>query len=383
MPTHLARVHLAHHPARDGPAQGRRRLQLFNLDLHIGVISDLKDLFADLDIGVTDWTLSAHAGAIGRHREPVLVVNELTWRSIGPEMVTEFDRRYGRYLSGFDGFICTYPPAFIPLFMRYDKPIIGVAATRYEQPFTADRTRWSWLDSELRKASEGGQLSLVANNRADRDYLKHFTGLDSALISSMCRYPRAPFTGRLPAFAIASRDTKLDSMIERGTADAAQARGRLFHGRPSWSQLHDVRGWVHIPYNVSQMALFEQYYAGVPIFVPNERLLMELHHQHPGAVLSEISFYQIRHLDQSQLAANDPNKTTAPSVLRWWVDRADFSPGGELREVSRFGSIDELSHLLRTSDVASISERYRENNVEREQRVLSQWSSLLQNSFDL
>ena len=383
MPAHLARVHLARHPNQPDKHKPRKRLQLFNLDLHIAVISDIKDLFAELDVGITDWTLSAHADIVRRRREPVRVVNEQTWRFMGPDMVLEFDRRYGRYLAKFDGFICTHTPSFIPLFTRYDKPIIGVASTRYEQPFTSDQERWSWLNTELRTASASGQLAMVANNRGDRDYLKFFTGLDSALIPSMCRYTRAPFTGRIPGFAIASKALEIDAMLERATGGAAQARSRLFTGRPTWAQMHDVQGWVHVPYNISQMALFEQYYAGVPIYMPDTRFLMRLCDEYPSAVLSELSFFQIRDLDQSHLAATDPNKTDDRDVVRWWVDRSDFAKDGELSEIVQFGSLEELSDLLNTSDAWAISDRYREHNRTREQRVLSQWRSLLETVFSV
>ncbi len=383
MPRHLASVHRGPHPAAPENRRAGHRLQLFNLDLHIGVISDLKDLFNDLGVGITDWTLSGHADVIGRHIEPVRVVNELTWRSMGPQMVDEFDRRYGTFLSGFDGFVCTHTPSFIPLFMRYGKPIIGVASTRYEQPFTADPERWRWLDSQLKAASASGQLALVANNRADREYLRRFTGLDAELISSVCRYPNAPFTGRRDVFAIASKSPELDRLIEVAAAGGARSRKELFPLRPTWKAMHDVHGWVHVPYNISQMALFEQHYAGVPIFIPDDRFLVELRGRYPQAVLSQLSFRQVAELDPSVVAWDDPNKVDNPEVLHWWLDRADFAAHGALTGVIRFGSFNELADLLRSCDVEAIAETYRATNRARERTALAQWESLLARHFDL
>ena len=88
------------------------RLHLFNLDLHRGPIGDFREITSPLGVDVTEWTMSAHADLIGRHREPVLGFNARNWRRLSPRVVDRFLDRYGRYLDQFDGFITTHTPAF-------------------------------------------------------------------------------------------------------------------------------------------------------------------------------------------------------------------------------------------------------------------------------
>lgn len=372
LPHHLAEI-------RRPPPSPRTsgHLRLFNLDVHIGPIGDFRAITAPMGVDLTDWTLSAHAHVIGRHREPVLGFNALNWCRLSPRVVDRFLNRYGAYLDQFDGFITTHIPAFATLFLRLHKPVIAVCSTRYEQPFTSQPRLWSWLNDELHRGVAEGQLYLVTNNLADWAYLRYFTGLESAYIPSLCSYTKAPYAPRDRHFAIASRSATCTDRIRKEVGNLAQPVGALLPGRATWQERNSLRGWIHIPYNVSQMAIFEQYWENVPIYIPDDELMLHLWHRDPGEVLSQLSMYQVLGLPTNHLPAGDPNRTHDPSVIRWWLDRSDYGPGRELSEIVRFSSFEHLSELLAHQDDAELSDRIRQSNISRQAAVVAAWEQVI------
>ena len=378
LPQHLAAVH------RRAPRQRvSGRLQLFNLDVHISPISDFRSITTPMGVDLTDWTISGHADVIGRHREPVLGFNALNWRNLSPKVVDKFIDRYGRYLDQFDGFVTTTTPAFATLFLRLQKPIIAICATRYEQPFTGQPHRWAWLDDQLRKGVEDGQLHVVANNLGDQAYLRHFTGIDSTYVPSLGSYTNAPYAPRDRHFAIGSKSALCNQMIKASTRNLARPSDEILGARATWQERNSVRGWVHVPYNISQMTIFEQYWENVPIYIPDDKFLFDLWCKNPGDVLSELSMYQVLGLPTDKLPAGDPNRVCDPDVIRWWLERSDYGPQGELSKIVRFSSFQHLTDLLATQDDEVLSEMMRQSNVIRRDSIMSAWEQVINSVWGL
>jgi hypothetical protein len=293
-------------------------------------------------------------------------------------VVDKFLHRYGRYLDRFDGFVVTHTPAFATLFLRLQKPIIALCSTRYEQPFTDKPDLWRWLDGQLRRGVADGQLHVIANNLGDQAYLRHFTGIASTYIPNLCSYTNAPYNPRDTHFAIASKSVVCTQRITEDPRDLARPIAELLPARATWQERHSVRGWVHIPYNISQIAIFEQYWQNVPIYIPDDEFLLQLWHQDPVGVLSELSMYQVLGLPTDHLPAGDPNRVHDPNVIRWWLERSDYGPGRALSEIVRFSSFEHLSELLGTQDDEALSERMREANISRRAAVVAAWEQAIE-----
>jgi hypothetical protein len=331
-----------------------------------------------MGVELRDWTISGHADLIGRHREPVLGCNARTWYRFSPKMVERFVDRYGRYLEQFDGFVTTTTPAFATLFQPLQKPIIALCTTRYEQPLTDRPDRWRWLDDRFREGVADGQIHFVANNRGDQAYLEHFTGIETTYIPSLCTYTAAPYAPSDARFAVASKSAVAARRAVETTRGLARPVADLLPHRASWPRRNAMRGWVHMPYNVSQMAIFEQYWENVPLYVPDDDLLLDLWQRDPAGVLSELSMYQVLGLPTDDLPPGNPNRVHDPDVIRWWVDRSDFGPGRELSEIVRFSSFEHLADLLATQDDETISEGMRQSNLGRRATVLAAWEQLIE-----
>lgn len=354
----------------------RRRGDVFNLDLHIAVISDVRTHLERRHVSLVDWTLSGHHWALGRSRDAVAIVNERTWFSFGPRMAKRFRRVYGSYLRSFQAFVATYPPAFALLYDGLDKPTLAIAATRYEWPFTHFEPHWDWLDERLRAGVNAGWLTLAANNRADADYLKHYTGLDAVYIPSACSYTGLTYTGTRPAAVICTGDALATSIASRLRQEAVPLRAGL-GPRYSWSDLYEHRALVFIPYNVSIMALFEHYTACAPIYVPNREFLKDLMAKYPADVLASLSFCQVTGKPPARRPEGlDLNDVSDQRVVNWYLDRADFYDPVWMPRIRQFESWEHLDHLLATDDPHAISAEMAAERDERLRRIETLWDDL-------
>jgi hypothetical protein len=363
----------------------RDGLHLFNIDLHVSVIADVKNILARWGHRITDWTLSNHSWVFGRRRDPIDVINENTWQALDAEMCKAFYRRYRNEFEHFDGFVVTHTPAFALLFIQWGKPIIIVNTTRYEQPFTLREPDWRWLDQELVDGVQRGQLRIVSNNKGDQAYLHEHAGLHSAHMPSLCDYTGAAYRGRRRRFVLQARAPELPRRLPWTlrrrfvlSHDMVQD-GRLFRRRPyRWRELYDFRGFVHIPYQISTMSICEQYRASVPLFFPSKSFLLESHVGRPNEVLSQLSFFQVSDV---QFCNDGLNRTQDPDVVRRWIDLADYYDPEYMPFIQYFESYEHLAELLDTVDADAVSQQMRVFNVRREQRILDAWRGLLVEVF--
>jgi hypothetical protein len=321
-------------------------LRFFNLDLHISVIADVKNILHELygdKIEITNWSISGHNWVFNLPTPDVQVVRADTWAGIDSRMVAAFQTAYDSYLSQFDGFIVTHTPVFCMLYEKYGKPIILVNSCRYEQPFSwrGEFAGWGWVNAGLRRMAERGQLIAVSNNKADQTYLLRGTGVRSAWIPSLCLYTQARHT------------PTRDGFIVHGDRSFFPAHPRLL-AKPAnhtWSDLYSYRGIVHIPYEISTMSLFEQYSAGVPLFLPTREFYLECIRD---GSMSLGSIY-CRHLDPAVIAQwkdASPEFREALTSPAYWLERADYYDPTNFAYVYFYSSREDLLRQLDTFEDA-------------------------------
>jgi hypothetical protein len=363
-------AHVARH-SRLAPA--RRRGDVFNLDLHVAVIADVRTQLERRGRSLVDWTVSGHSWVFDRPRDPVAVVNERTLFAFGPRKARRFRMVYGSYLRTFRGFVATYPPAFALLYEGLQKPTLAVAATRYEWPFTHYAPHWEWLDERLRAGIDEGWLTVVANNRADADYLAAFTGIRPTHIPSACTYTGLAYTGRRPQVVVCAGDALAREVAAALRHPTIALRGGL-GPRYSQAELYDHRALVFIPYNVSIMALLEHYTACAPIYVPERSFLKELMAKYPGDVLSSLSFCQVTGRAPARRPSGlDLNDVSDEQVVDWYLDRADFYDAEWMPQVRRFTSWEHLDTLLADEDPRAISDAMASERPDRLRRIDARW----------
>jgi hypothetical protein len=302
-------------------------MKFFNLDLHISVIQDVKFILNHLfgpAVEITNYSISGHNWVFGATTPDVKIINAATWHGIGPEMIAAFQTTYDEFLRGFDGFIVTHTPVFALLYEKYGKPIIMVNSCRYEQPFSwrGDNGGWEWVGAGLRRMADRGQLICVSNNRADRDYLRAGTGVESLHIPSLCLYTRTTYAPSRPEWVCHG---------DRGFFPPSPRLVEKPKNGYSWSDLYSYAGIVHIPYEMSTMSLFEQYSAGVPLFLPSKQY-------YRSAILAGKMPFGSVYGREGAPAALVP----VLHDLDFWLDRADFYDANNFRFVYFYDSPEDL-----------------------------------------
>ena len=365
-------------------------MKFFNLDLHIGVIGDIKQIFQALGHEVVDWTISGHAWVLGRERDKVEVIDHTNWRSIDQKMADAFFEVYKDRLAEFDGFIVTHTPCFAKLFERWGKPIITVASTRYEHPFSNDLQRWNWLNEFLMRGVDSGQIIPVANNKYDAAYAELFTKRSWEVIPSLCEYTGINYRGNDPRVLVFSKSTppvSRGSFIHRDSFRPGLLRRGLNrvpffpknHGF-SWKEVEKYKAVMHLPYNASVMSIFEHYSGNMPLLFPTLNFAMDLFGSHQHSVFSELSFNQIHHLASASLipvTGLDPNDYEDILGMCSWMEYSDFYDQDNMPYITYFSSFEELEQIARDIDGARISTKMREFNAHRREALHDKWRSLI------
>lgn len=341
----------------------RRRLQVFNLDLHVSVIADLKIAFLDLNARLVSWSISGSNRVFRKLLwvpDPVKIVDSKSWMTFDEKAIEAFNVHYDSFLKNFDGFISTYPPTFSRLYGERDKPIMTVVATRYEWPHSLKSPEWFALNDFVVSSSRDTKTLWVANNRGDQDYLSYYTGVRPRYVPSLCDYTKTTWDGESNKFLVVARSDELVSKITEVTGGRWVSSESVLGTRYKWSDLSQGKMFFVIPYNVSQMFLFELATMGVPVIVPSKSFIKKLRASNQG-VLSELSFHEMVGGDISGLDPGDPNNYKSNHYLDWWLNRADYYDPSLMPNVA---VVDSFEELVDTEDIAS-----RFNHKDYESRI--------------
>jgi len=328
-------------------------MKFFNIDMHASVIYDIQTIFEDLGHEVVSLNLSSHGWVNGKKQANIRLLRKEEWKNINGDLCTKFYKKYQKELSNYDGFVHSYPPAFALLFEKFDKPVISVACTRFD--FPTYPANFEWLLEGLNRMYNSGQLVPIANNLLDKFYCEEWTGFKWEHISSVCSYMPNKFIGEIDNFLLWTRSElspNISSFINPDfSIKTKYDRERIrFH-----------KGVVHVPYNLSIMSAFEQYFQNIPLFFPTERFQWELY-QERDDVLSEVLFPKTAlNFDQKHLKFAD------------WYDSNNFS------EVQFYDSFDDLNGILETVDVYEVSDNMNPSNLKRRDSTYSRWNEILRN----
>ena len=327
-------------------------MKFFNIDLHISVIEDIKTIFNDLGHQVDSKSLSFHTWVFNRTTDKVDVISARNWYHISPEMCDAFYERYKDELSGYDGFIVTHTPCFALLYEKFNKPIITVASTRYEAPYSANWGKWSKFNNFLKDKIDQGMVIPISNNLFDKSYCEHFTNREWQHIPSLCEYTNLKYTGKKDDLILYSKckDINLPNVIKKEKIQDS-----------SWENIYSHKGIIHIPYNISTMSIFEQKTAGIPLLFPSLDYLPKI-----KGNLSELFYAGM---------SDNPHGTTC-EIWRS-KDKLQLADFYNWTEVLYFDSEKHLEKLLDIVDFDKLSQRSLEENKIIKKETYEKWNKVL------
>ncbi len=345
-------------------------MRYFNLDCHISVVEDLRHIFYSLGHTIDSWSISGHNWVLGKQQMRPEVINADTWRSLNPKMIKAFNDKYRSILSKYDGFVCTYPPAFAQIFEEYKKPIVVQIPIRYEVPYSGDSYSWQSLNKYLMNGAASGKIALIANSVYDQKYFEAFTGIKPLHIPSLCEYTGYNYQPSVPQFLYSGRlGLSLPNIIPISSL-----------GQYQWSDLAKYKGIVVIPYNASQMSIFEYYTANMPLFCPSYPFLEELMMRHPDQVMSELSWNKIFGLPSASVIPSfntDPNNYKNIINMHAWARYSDIYDEDWMPHIIYFNSWDHLERLMISINTECISAAMKTFNVKRKAKIISGWKTVL------
>jgi FkbM family methyltransferase len=333
--------------------------RFFNIDLHISVIADIKDIFRRIrpDIEIVDWSLSGHAWIFNKIQSFVKVIDKTSWLNLNLSSIKEFQDIYDEFLSGFDGFIACHPNSFSMLFEKYNKPIIVVNSCRYDLPFCWNKNiqMVEELHNCFRRLQDKKLLYFVSNNRADNAYFKLGNPeIHTQLIPSLCLYTNMNWVPSVEQeyFLVYSGNIPDNRNIKR-RSDLEE--------RYSWDALMNFKGIIHIPYEASTMSIFEQISSGIPLFFPTKEFLYRLWNSGENCGVN----YWV----------NPPDYLYPTKDKLFWIEKADYY---NIEGIYYFNSFEELFNMIE-----SFTDTHYERRLEaiktRYNKVLQDYTNILAN----
>ncbi|MBU2249478.1 MAG: hypothetical protein KKD77_22210 [Gammaproteobacteria bacterium] len=320
---------------------------IYHASQHIACYEDARRTLGQIGHTVAGPCQSGHSWVMGLEQVPQW--SELNWSDMKGSTGRFYKAHKDEYAK-YGAFLCTYPPAYAMLYALWQKPIIIHAPIRFDYPWSDSKEHLSIWIEWIRYWSKKGLLILTANNRYDSWWITKNTGCQCETISCICEYPGIRYDGSTPKEYFLAYKKNAQIKLPDNCVDRAGM------GKHQYSDLLRFAGIVHIPYQVSTMSIFEQYFAGIPMFVPSIGYLRELYKQ--GQAMSEAHWSRRQMIDWQQVAKC-----------------ADYYT--ELAHVQRFDNISHLNRLLKTVDLRKINHDQNNNNAVRKERILTQWDSLL------
>ena len=356
-------------------------MNFFNIDLHISIIADMKKIFTDLNHKVFDLSLSEHTWVFNRKKDSVPMLDNGRWMNLSCEQFSdEFHKFYGNQLNEIDAFIVTYPPTFSLLYKYFNKPIIINNPIRYEWPFSFRKNEWEKFNIFLREGVDKGLIILVANNLYDKYYMEKFIERDVEHIPSICDYYNSYYEKNNNTFIYYSRNKipEINNVNIRYKDD-------LFKSH-THNDLVKFRGIIHIPYQISYMSIFEQYTSNIPLFFPTKQFLMEIYKENKYSVLKEVSWNNYFNTESKSFIDYkddfDPNDFKDYAAVEHWLQFSDFYDEEWMPHITYFSSFEELNRLVDEVDVDDISEKMREFNSLRKNKIYDKWRNLIKNKLE-
>lgn len=356
---------------------------IFNLDLHISVIADLKFGLKKHNAHLVNWSISSanrHTRKILKVQDPVKVINGESWTNLDDDLIDEFASYYRSFLTQFDGFITCYPPSFSALFRDFKKPSLVMSATRYEAPYTSQPSSWETLNNYLVSEHASGRMILAGNNLGDCDYMEHYLRIKPSYVPSVCEYTNFRFTGEGSANLVLSRDVRLSDHIRKITNGKWLPFRDVLGSSYKWKDFRSINEVFVVPYNISTMTLFEMATAGIPVAIPSRSFMHELLQEYSG-ILSELSFLQVNQMKVELNHINSPNDFTSAGFYDWWLNRSDFynvSLMPNVRLVDSFTDLNQRSNR----EVFENQNSYDSTIAARNSRLISQRGDLLKTFLD-
>jgi len=152
------------------------------------------------------------------------------------------------------------------LYVVYYPPLLALATAQYSPTIMVCPVRWDMCQSKYNKKMQAAidekRIIPVADSYFDANYVRQTLNRDCTVIRPVCAYANAPG----PSGDYWGIDSHI-MVPEYKQAVPIVSR--------DWCNLH-YKGFISIPYNVSQVGIHERLCAGYPTLLPSKEFLFKL-----------------------------------------------------------------------------------------------------------
>lgn len=318
-------------------------MNFFNIDSHISVIQDIIYIFNQLGHKIDTRSISDHSWLFNYKKWECDIVSKYNWKNINENTVDKFYLKYKNTFDKYDGFICTYNTLFVKLFEKFNKPIIVVVATRYDNFLLDDENRLKWLEDSL---NNNPNIIRLTNNWFDKKYCENFLSTEWNVIPSLCKYTNATHVNKHSKSILFSKfNINLENILHYKKL-----------GNYKWEDLYEYQNIVHLPYNVSTMSIFEQHSANIPLIFPSIDFILN-------------SFNKIPFLNEMILPSSNLKRNIKLFFTREWLEKCDFY--NNTIKCEYFSNYQELQYLTKNY--------IQTNNYNNKDLIFNKWETVLNN----
>jgi hypothetical protein len=241
----------------------------------------------------------------------------------------------------------------------------------------------------LKKDISDNIVNATAMSTYDKEYVKHYLGLDLPELPVTCFYlprdksysPNRPEILIGPAHANMSNIkhiTSIEDMNKVGSQFGLQfACIKSLYSHYIFEDLLQHRAVVLFPYSAFSISMVELYELGIPMFAPSKRLMSE------SALMQDAALYPFYMSSSKMNEVDIPHKDTphpySPNLynkddMMYWQAFTFFNTR---KHIIYWDSVDDLCNKLTTTDLQKVSNDMQEETARFRREQLENWSSML------
>jgi hypothetical protein len=276
-----------------------------------------------------------------------------------------------------DAFFCSFPACICEMWLPFNKTIILGPAHRYNvwmcTPGSFDR-----LNDHLYKLKAMNKLVLGAGSQYDKEYLRHYTGMNPLPLYSSCGVytngnPYSPT--REEILMIGGRSMDEGAVVKE--MSAAVKKFKVVHYRSlythyAFSDLVKHRAVIFVTYAVMCYKVCELYALNIPMIVPSIKFYRTIFKGFGGDRVTHGGFYcpkdkEVGKPHPTSLHPYSPNVYAAndQEAESYWLQFADFN---HWPHVTYFDNYEQLDEVLSKMDFNDIHDKM---VIENNRRLLN------------
>eukprot|EP01038_Epipyxis_sp_PR26KG_P011928 gene11928-15963_t len=404
----------------------KTNLVLWSSDFHISPIADIKHLLQSSsnnnnnnnskynNLEIIDKSLSGHCHLTNTCATDLRIINQKNGIRLSPcanKIRESFFNSYydDEELQNVDAFLCTHAASLCEIFMPFDKPMVIIASTRYENG-RFDAKSWTRWNENLIKIASKPYNIIAANNLYDLEYMKYFTPLNNIiLLPNFCNYVNTRYNPTKKSFLIGP-SRGINEIIYKQLVNELTQFNNNHNNEVFLHKIHDIYpshyeysdlashfGMILLPYQVSVMSFFEYYRMEIPLFVPSPELLTNWHINYQ--VLNERSWAAVfnnpssksilsRHANSTSTMQFDPNNEFSVEAVLEWIKLSDFYQWPHITQFNSFNQLfqhlemlinnKQSKNMLKTNNILyDISNKMHDYNIKEEINIRNKWNQIL------